>query len=226
MSEKSTSLRSLAALFIAGGLLMLGLLLAHPHPHEPLRSFDAVIEFEVRHQALSRAVHGSMLVVLVILLAGHVGLAQRLRPANLSATVAAIVFGSGCALLGANLVLDGLVVPALAVQFEDAKNIALQQAIQAQVQFCGICIRIVMPLALLAFASAAVTWALSLWRVGGWGRTVGLAGGAVGVAVGVMIFTVSGQGQDHVVLGGLFLIALWHLGLGTFACAAPVAPER
>jgi hypothetical protein len=160
-----------------------------------------------------------MLVVLIILLAGHVGLAQRLGSANLAATVAAIVFGSGCALMGANLVLDGLVVPALAVQYGDPKNIALQQAIQAQVQFCGICIRIVMPLALLAFAAAAVTWALSLWRVGSWGRTVGLAGGAIGVAVGVMIFTVSRPGMDHVLLGGLFLIALWHLALGTFAAA-------
>jgi hypothetical protein len=113
----------------------------------------------------------------------------------------------------ASLVLDGFVTPTLAIQFRAAKDAALQQSIQAQIQFCGTCIRTLMPMALVSFAGSALAWVGPLVRLGGRGRAIGLIGGAMGTVVAVMIATVAPEALNHVLMGGLFLVALWQLAL-------------
>src|SRR5215469_3948598 len=68
MSNSLVNVRSLAATFGICAVVILGLLLAHPHPHEPLTTFSDVVDFEIRHQTMDRIVHGSMIPILIILL--------------------------------------------------------------------------------------------------------------------------------------------------------------
>lgn len=201
----------LAALFAGGAVLMLTLLLAHPH--ESLHSFAEMVDFEISHRVANSAVHGCVLGLLILLLAAHVSLARLVAPLKWLAIVAVTAFGLACVLMTASLVLDGFVTPTLAIQFRAAKDAALQQSIQAQIQFCGTCIRTLMPMALVSFAGSALAWVGPLVRLGGRGRAIGLMGGAMGVVIAVMISTAAPQALNHVLMGGLFLIALWQLAL-------------
>jgi len=201
----------LAALFGGGAVLMLTLLLAHPH--ESLHSFAEVVDFEIVHRAANTAVHGCILGVLILLLAAHVSLARLVVPLKWLVTIAVIAFGFACVLLTASLVLDGFVTPTLAIQFRAAKDAALQQSIQAQIQFCGTCIRTLMPMALISFAASALAWVGPLVRLGGRGSAIGLVGGAIGAVIAIMVSTVAPEALNHVLMGGLFLVALWQLTL-------------
>ena len=201
----------LAALFAGGAALMLTLLLAHPH--ESLHSFAEVVDFEIDHRVANSAVHGCMVGVLVLLLAAHVSLARLVVPLKWLVMVAVTAFGFACVLLTASLVLDGFITPTLASQFRAAKDAALQQSIQAQIQFCGTCIRTLMPMALVTFAGSALAWVGPLVRLGGRGSATGLIGGAMGAVVAVMVATVAPEALNHVLMGGLFLVALWQLAL-------------
>src|SRR5215467_3641405 len=47
MSESSVNVRSLAATLGICAALILGLLLAHPHPHEPVHTISDMVDFEI-----------------------------------------------------------------------------------------------------------------------------------------------------------------------------------
>ena len=70
-----------------------------------------------------------------------------------------------------------------------------------------------MPMALISFAGSALAWVGPLVRLGGRGSAIGLIGGAMGVVIAVMLATVAPEALNHVLMGGLFLIALWQLAL-------------
>ena len=213
MSNLSINVRHLAAAFGICAVLILGLLLAHPHPHEPLHSFSDVVDFEISQQTVGRIVHGGMIAILVILLAAHILLLRSLPRLDLVATLAVATFGLACALLTASLVLDGFVTPVLAAQYRAASDPALRLATQAQITFCGACIGTLMPMALLSFSAAALAWIRPLMRLGRAGSVAGIIGGAIGALVAVMLVVAPRNALNHVLLAGLLLVALWQLVL-------------
>src|SRR5262249_28730076 len=156
-------------------------------PHERVQAFTELVEFEIRHRIANELVHGGAIAVWVLLLAAHVGLARLSNSTILAGTAAATAFGSGCALMTASLVLDGFVTPALALQFRAAHDVTLQHAIEALMLFCGTTIRILMPMALLSFATSALAWCAPLVHAGSRGRLAGGLSAAIGAIIWVMI---------------------------------------
>jgi hypothetical protein len=189
------------------------LLLLLAHPNEQAHSIQEVAELEVRLRGINAAVHGGTILVLVLLLGAHVLLVRLTDRIRLGATLAAIALGAGCVLMMLSLVLDGFVTPALAVQFLAAKSAPAQQAIQSQMQFCGTCIRALMPLALASFAVSAVLWCGPLMRLNRRGRFVGAIGAAVGLGICALIVCAPPQMFAYVLVGGLLLVALWQFAL-------------
>jgi hypothetical protein len=213
MSELAVNVRSLAATFGICAALILGLLLAHPHPHEPLHTFSDIVDFEISQQTVDRIVHGGMIAILIILLAAHILLLRLMPRIDLLATLAVATFGLACALMTASLVLDGLVTPMLAVQYRAASEASLRLATQAQIAFCGACIQTLMPLALLSFAAAALAWVRPLISLGRAGLLAGIIGGVIGALVAVMLFVTPRNAFNKALMVGLLLLALWQFVL-------------
>ena len=213
MSELTVNVRYLAATFGICAALILGLLLAHPHPHEPLHTFSDIVDFEISHQTVDRVVHGGMIAILIILLAAHILLLRLMPRLDLVATLAVATFALACALMTASLVLDGFVTPMLAVQYRAASEASLRLATQAQITFCGACIQTLMPMALLSFAGAALAWVRPLMSVGRAGLLAGIIGGVMGALVAVMLLIAPRHALNHVLMAGLLLLALWQLVL-------------
>src|SRR5215472_18230688 len=106
MSKSTAARRHLGALFAAGGIALILLLLVHPH--ERMHAFSHIVEFEIRKRLVNELVHGGAIAVFLLLLAGHVALARLLTTATIPVAVAITAFGGGCAFITASLVLDGL----------------------------------------------------------------------------------------------------------------------
>jgi hypothetical protein len=211
MIESTKVCRQLGALFAAGAIALVLLLLFHPHEH--LHAFSDIVEFEIRRRLVNELVHGGAIAVFLLLLAGHVALARLLSTATIPVAVAVTAFGGGCALITASLVPDGLVVPALALQYHAAQDLNLQPSIEELMRFCWTSIRILMPMALLSFAVSALAWCAPLLRAGRRSRLAGAASGVTGLIIGVTIAATALSPSDHAVLGSLLLVALWHLAL-------------
>lgn len=224
MNDSSVTRRQLGILFTAAGVLMLALLCAHPH--ENVHTFADVVEFEISRRLVNGLVHGGMIVLLVPLLAGHIGLARLIGATQLAVTIAVTAFAGGCIFLAASLVLDGFVTPALALQYRVTQDLALQHTIEPLVHFCGTIIRILMPAALLAFAASALAWCGPLIRAGSRSRIAGAISGAIGLTVGVMMLAVAPAALSHALLGGLFLVGLWQFALATAAFNVNGQPPR
>ena len=220
MDRSSTNRRQLAGLFAVGALAMVVLLLSHPHEHAG--TFADLVEFEVRHRVLNQFVHGGAIVVLILLLAAHVALARAAASTfSLTEVVAVTAFGAGCILMMSSLVLDGFVTTTLAVTYRAAEDTSVQLAIQAQLRFCALIIRTLMPMALLAFAGSAVAWLRPLLHYGGRGRLIGWLGGVIGVTIGLMISAATPATSNHAILVGLFLISLWQFALAVMVQGGP-----
>jgi hypothetical protein len=211
MSESSAARRRLSALFAASGLTLLVLLLVHPH--EQMHGFSDLVAFEISHRLIDAFVHGGAIALFVLLLAGHVALARIINSASLPVTLAVTAFGAGCVFMTASLVLDGFVTPALALEHRAAQDLTQQNSIEALVRFCGTNIRVLMPMALLAFAASALAWCVPMIRAGGRSRLAGAVSGVIGAMVGAMMTAATPQIRDHTVIVSLVLIALWQLAL-------------
>lgn len=215
MNNAPTSARALPVLLAAAAVLMLALLLAHPH--EQAHTFAELIEFEIDHRLIDAVVHGGMIAVLVLLLAAHRGVGRLVDPGSVCVAVAVTAFATGCGLLIASLVLDGFTVPALAQQSHAAREVSVQHAIQVQIGFCGTLIGILMPLAILAFSASAVAWVGALVRLGGAARLVGWIAGAAGMITAVLIIAAMPGASPHVLMGSFLLVALWQFALALVA---------
>jgi hypothetical protein len=210
MNEITTA--STRALFASGGAFMLMLLFAHPH--EAVHTFADVVDFEIRHRRVNEIVHGSTIALLGLLLVAHIAATRQVDKGNLLLTAAATAFGGGCVLMTASLVLDGFVTPALAAQYLGAtQDPMLQRSIEALVRFCNTSIRTLMPMALLAFAFAALAWCGPLVRLPGRNRIVGTLSGVIGTIIILLILAASPTALNHALMGSLFLMALWQLAL-------------
>jgi hypothetical protein len=216
MQKPQDDSRALAAVLGLCAVVIATLLLSHPHAR--IQSFAELVDFEVRHRAINQIVHGAMMAVLTLLMGAHVALVQRLGAGRLTAIIALTALGTGSALMVGSLVLDGFVTPALAARFAAEANDAVQHAIRVQMEFCETCIGLLMPMALVAMAAAAFVWMHPLVRAGGRGVMVGRLSGGIGLAIGTAVVTARPETLNHVLLGGLFLVALWQLALA-FAVA-------
>jgi hypothetical protein len=211
MKTAPTFSRALPVLFAAAGVLMLGLLLAHPHEHA--HTFADLIESEIDHRLINQVVHGSMIALLVPLLAAHMRLGQLVDARSVCVAVAVTAFAVGCGLLIASLVLDGFATPALALQSRAARDASIRYVLEGQISFCGTLIGILMPLAIVAFSASAMLWVRPLIRLGGSAQRVGLISGGLGALAGVAVIAVAPAARTHVLLGSLFLVALWQFAL-------------
>jgi hypothetical protein len=211
--------RKLAGAFAFCGLASLALLANHPSG--AAHDFAGVLREEAANQRLDGIVHGGFIFVLAALIVCFLLLARRLGAGRLLVTVTLVTFCIGSAALMASMLVDGLVIPAVAARYvgvDAPENVAAAKALFV---FAGTLISFLMPLG-IAFQS------LSLLSLGGLliaGLPRRRAAGIFGVGAGALILAAilaTAGGAAHVLLGSIVLIAVWYFVLAALLWRAPV----
>ncbi|MDB6157427.1 MAG: hypothetical protein JWO04_1133 [Gammaproteobacteria bacterium] len=105
----------LAGAFAFCSLATLTLLANHPMPGA--HTFADLIKAEARNQFVDGLVHGGFMATLSVLIVCFVFLSRALGMARVAVVAAFVAFCIGCGALMGSMILDGFVVPAIAVRF-------------------------------------------------------------------------------------------------------------
>jgi hypothetical protein len=171
MSEPNPSpARAAGFLAMASAVATVALLVAHPEG--TAHDFAGLLREEAAGRATDAVVHGGFIAVLAVQTVCYAVLARRLE--RLSALAGLVFFAFGAALLSASMVLDGLVIPALA-----ARYLATPETAHPLFALVGIAIGWLMPLGLAFQAAAVAAWGLALRGVM---RVLAVLGGAAMLA--------------------------------------------
>lgn len=203
--------RKLAGAFALCGLASLVLLASHPA--SAAHDFAGVLREEASNQLMDGLVHGGFIFVLAALVICFVLLARRLGAARAPVTIMLVTFGIGCAALMASMLVDGLVIPAVAARYVNVDAPEKLAAAKALFVFAGTLITFLMPLG-IAFQSLAM---LSLGGLLVAGPPRRRAAGVMGVssALLILVLLVSAPAHmaAHVLLGSIALLAVWEFVL-------------
>jgi hypothetical protein len=153
-------------------------------------------------------VYGGYILVLVLQGLAFAVLAVRLGPGRISVLAGLILGAAGAAALSASMLVDGLIVPAIAACYAGAPADRLGEA-RALLAPCDSLIRFLMPIGLGFQAAATAAWGAALARERGALRGVGRAGLVLGLAV-LAGLAATWRGLDAMVLmAGLGGGAMW-----------------
>jgi hypothetical protein len=202
--------RGLAAAFTVCGLASLTLLANHPSGNP--KSFADLINDEAAHKVIDGVVHGGFVATLVALIICFVLFSRFLGVAKSAVVIGLVCFCTGCGALIASMVLDGFVIPAIAVRFVSTAD---QQPAKTIFMLVGTLIGFLMPMGLLLQLVAMLSWSWAIVKRAGLARAVGLLGLAVAILLSVAIFATPAAMSAHVILGGIALQATWYLAIAT-----------
>ena len=200
--------RKLAAAFALCGLASL-LLLAN-HPAGAAHDFAGVLREEASNQLMDGVVHGGFIFVLAALITCLLLLARRLGSGRVPVVIAVVTFGIGAAALMASMLVDGLVIPAVAARYVDVDAPEKVAAAKALFVFAGTLITFLMPLG-IAFQSVSMLSLGGLFIAGPpRRRAAGITGVGAGLLILALLVGAPAHLAAHVLLGSIALLAVWY----------------
>jgi hypothetical protein len=209
--EDLTQSRKLAGAFALCGLATL-VLLAN-HPASAAHDFAGVLREEAGNQLMDGIVHGGFILVLATLVVCFAQLARLLGSGRVPVVVMTVAFTIGCAALMGSMLVDGLVIPAVAARYLGVVAPEQLAAAKALFVFAGTLISFLMPMG-IAFQSVAMLSLGALFVTGPpRHRGTGVAGVSFGSVILVLLAaTVAGM-PPHVLLLSIALTAAWYFVL-------------
>lgn len=214
--EEGNRPRALAAALAACGLASLGLLANHPGAGA--KTFSDVLHGEARDQLIAGIVHGGFIATLSALLICFVYLSRYLGRDRVPVVVGFVAFCIGTGAMMASMIVDGFVVPAIAVRFADLSapdNLAAARTLFAM---CGTLIRFLMPMGMALQGIAMLGISLALVGRRGMARAAAIYGICVGLLLSGTLLVAPTTMLEHLLLLGIVLEAIWY-----FAIAAAIA---
>ena len=173
------------------------------HPGGDARTLMGVLQGEAASQNANAVVHGGFIGLQVVELAALAMLAMRLGAGRMWPVIALTFAAAGAAALSGSLLIDGLVVPAIAAKYLAQQPLPDIATVKPLISLCNLLIRFLMPLGLAFQAAANLCWAASLWRVGGAARIVGFAAAALGATVLAALLATLSTLNPLIVMGGI-----------------------
>jgi hypothetical protein len=200
--------RKLAAAFALCGLASL-LLLAN-HPASAAHDFAGVLREEAGNQLMDGVVHGGFIFVLAALIICLLLLGRRLGSGRVPVVIAVVTFCIGCAALMASMLVDGLVIPAVAARYVNIDAPEKVAAAKGLFVFAGTLITFLMPLG-IAFQSISMLSLGGLFIAGPpRRRAAGISGVSAALLILVLLVGAPAHLAAHVLLGSIALLALWY----------------
>ena len=185
------------ALLLACALLSLLVAAHHPSgPASPHAPADA-LRMLAAQATLIEGVHGALLALFAIEIAGFYGFARLLGLQRPLAAAGLILLGAGTAAMMAAGTINGFAVPAFASSYADLKPADVSAVVTA-LRLCWRLNQAFASIGAVAMGGAMLLWSIALAGRAGWPRLVGgfgmLAGAAIagGVASGLLRLHVGG----------------------------------
>ncbi len=200
--------RGIGVLTIALGVASLALLAAHPGGDA--KTFADVLKDEASNRISNAIVHGGFIAVLALQMVCYAVFSARLGLMRVASVAGLVLFGFGAAFLCASLLVDGLVVPAVAARYLPKPD----KIESARVLFVlmGTMVSLLMPIG-LAFQSAAIAaWGWALTASGK--RAAGVFGLVAGVLMLAAVAASFAMGNPMAMMAALALTAVWAMVAG------------
>jgi len=204
--DTQTQSRTIGWVTIATGIASIALLLNHPA--EQATDFNGLLREEAANQMINAIVHGGFMVVLAIQLVCYAVFTGRAGWAKSLAIAGFTFFAVGAAFQIASLLVDGLMIPAIAQRYLAAPPDRLPFG-RTLFALCGIAVQFLMPIGIGFQAAGIVSWGASLARSG-----TGIAGLVLGLATMVAIVAGALTGAQHLLLIAIALLAFWAIVAG------------
>jgi hypothetical protein len=223
MSLTPSTRRWLAAALALCSLVTLTLLVNHPAAGG--HTLVDIIKAEASNRFVDGLVHGGFIATLSVLIVCFVFLSRSAGMGKVTVVIGLVTFSIGSGVLIASMILDGFVIPALALRFMAVGVGDHLLEANALFIFCGTLIRFLMPMGLCFQSAAMMSWSLQILERRGWRLAMGVFGMAAGTLVIGAICLAPPRLGDHVLLGAIALIAIWYLTLagGLSICRGPAA---
>jgi hypothetical protein len=206
----TVSTRITGVVTLATGVLAIALLLNHPA--EYATDFPGFLKEEAANRTLNAIVHGGFLLLLPIQIVCYAVLSRTLGFARVLSIAGIVFFTTGAAIQIADLVVDGLMIPAMAQRYLLAPPDQLTGA-RALFSLCETAIRILMPLGLGFQAAAVIAWGMSMMHEA-------RGNGLLAVAFGLLAFSANAAaattGAQHLSLVAIVFLELWATATGVF----------
>jgi hypothetical protein len=201
--------RAAGILLLLTALASLALLAAHPA--ETATTFAAVLKEEAANRNVAAVVHGGYILVLVLQVVGYAKLSARLDLRRLLPLAGLVFFAAGTVILSASLLLDGLVIPALAARYADVP--AKIDSARTLFVFCETAIGFLMPMGLAFQGAAIASWGAALWRASS--RIAGAIGLLSGLGMIAALTANVAQSNPMLLMGSLAVPIFWTLVAAT-----------
>lgn len=228
LPTQSTRYR-LAGAFVFCSLATLTLLANHPMAGA--HTIADLIDAEARNQFADALVHGGFIVTSSVLIVCFVFLSRVLGMARVTVVAGLVAFCVGCGALMGSMIVDGFVIPALAVRFSSLGSADALTKAETLFILCGTLIRFLMPMGLLFQSAAMLSWSSAIVGNRGWRRAAGVFGLAGGILLLGALLAPLPRLKEHVLLGAIAVISVWYLALAAALCgcngwqAVSEAPE-
>jgi hypothetical protein len=199
----------------AGILLLLtafaSLALLAAHSAETATNFAGVLKEEAANRGVAAAAHGGYIAVLVLQIVCYAKLSARLDLRRLAPLAGLVFFVAGTVILSASLLLDGLVIPALAARYADVP--AKIEFARTLFVFCETLIGFLMPMGLALQGAAIAGWGAALWRASS--RIAGAIGVLSGLGMIAALTVNLARPNPMLLMGTLVVPMLWAFVAGT-----------
>jgi hypothetical protein len=209
--------RAAGIILIAAFVVTLGLFALHPGGNAV--DFAEVLKNEARDRTTDAIVHGGYIAVMGVELVCFAGFAMRLGLQRMLVLAGLIFTAAGFAFLAGSMLLDGLVIPAIAQRFVDTAPAKLDEA-RTLFLFCGTAISFLMPIGLLFQAAGIAGWSCTLSARHGIARMAGL----LGILLAILITAALALGTMNPLglMGALLGTSAWALVVGGLLAARKV----
>ena len=206
----------LAGAFVFCSLTTLTLLANHPMAGA--HTIADLINAEAHDQFADALVHGGFIVTSSVLIVSFVFLSRALGMARVAVVAGLVAFCVGCGALMGSMIVDGFVIPALAVRFSSLGSADALTKAETLFILCGTLIRFLMPMGLLFQSAAMLSWSAAIVGNRGWRRAAGVFGLAGGILLLGALLAPLPRLREHVLLGAIAVISVWYLALAAALC--------
>jgi len=208
--QEEQDMRAAGITLIVAFLATVALFAAHP-AESGATIFAEVLKNEARDAFVDAVVHGGFIAVIAVELVCFAVFAARLGFLRILPLAGFIFTATGLGFIMGSMLMDGLVVPAIAQRFAGVAAQRLDMA-HTLVIFCGTVIRVLLPIGMLFQAAGICAWSIALAGRPGVVRGIAVAG----LLASILLVAAVGASamSPPALMAGFAVTALWALAIG------------
>ncbi|HEY5712852.1 MAG TPA: hypothetical protein VIT38_13240 [Allosphingosinicella sp.] len=211
-SDEIRNAKAFGWMLVVGAVLSTGFAMVHPHvsSHE----LDSVLAEMVAGATFNGFVHGSLLALMIVLVAGFLGLSMRLGIGWPTVTLAMASYLLGALAMAGAAVINGFALGIFAGRYDGAVRPDQVAAVSASFNMAGSIAATWAGIGAVGMSAAIALWSVRLVALGGAQRILGALGLVIGIAAAGMLISGTLVLNVHGFLLLVMAQSLWTVAVG------------